>query len=185
MLPSDVDLAAGILAKAEQRERERAAGNHVELADLLEVVAVGVGDEQPPVVVRPRGNLKSSAKSPKTYFRGGAEQRAVIDEAADDRVPFVVGVVLRDGVDELRRDRAGGIRRRTGEALDVAVDVEEERPLLDVPAVVAALDDAVHFLDVVLADVADEEFGRFGVSNENLKGFRKPYAQISGRAPRS
>ena len=44
-----------------------------------------------------------------------------------------------------------------GKALVVAVDVEEERPFLHVPAVVAAPDHDVDLFDVVLSHVAHEE----------------------------
>src|SRR5262245_50441508 len=45
-----VDLAGRILAESEQRERERAAWKHVQLADRLEVAwAASVHDEQAPV----------------------------------------------------------------------------------------------------------------------------------------
>src|SRR5262245_42811653 len=77
------------------------------------------------------------------------QARAVVDEAADDRLALRV-VVHRDG-----RDEAGRIRRdarRVGEV-----------PLLEVPAVVAALHDLVDLLGVRLADVAGPELPGRGV----------------------
>ena len=83
--------------------------------------------------------------------------RAAIDEAADHHAALVV-VVFGDGIDQVRRHRAHG----TGHDLaDVRGDrIEPEGAFLDVPAVVAALDDEIHFLDVVLSGVADVQIAR-------------------------
>src|SRR5919106_3965396 len=75
-------------------------------------------------------------------------------------------VVLGDGVDEVWRDGHRSIGLSACETLIVPVDVEEQRPFLTVPPVVAAIDDDVDLLDVVLADVADEEPARLRVERK-------------------
>src|SRR5262245_58830892 len=137
-----VDLPGGVLTEPEQREGEFPSGQHVELADLpkILVVALRVDDEEPPVVVRSRREFEEPREVTKDVLvLETVEERAVIHEPTDDRMAFVMRVVLRDGLDETLRDRPGRIRRRIGEAVGGAVDVEEQRPLLEVPAVVATL----------------------------------------------
>jgi len=93
-----------------------------------------------------------------------------IDVAADDRVALVVRVVLGDGIDELRAAvGAGAVRFPAGEAGVSAVDVEEQRAFLAVPAVVAARNDLVDLLDVVLTDVPDVEVAVAVVEAEPIR----------------
>ena len=120
--------------------------------------------EQSSVVVRPAGEIEQTRKVAEDEATLElAQPLAAIDEAGDHGVTFLMRVVLRDRVDQSWRHRPAGHRIGCGEALRVAVRVEEQRAFLDVPAVVAAGDDAVDFLDVVLPDVADIEVAAFAV----------------------
>ena len=53
------------------------------------------------------------------------------------------------------------------------IRIEEKRALLAVPSIILAGFDEVDFLDVVLADIADDQ-ASVGASKEKRKGLRKP-----------
>jgi hypothetical protein len=69
----------------------------------------------------------------------------------------MMGVVLGDGVLQVPRNHGTSGGLPAGEALQVAIVVEEEGALLDGPPVVAPADHDAHLLEVVLPDVADVE----------------------------
>src|SRR5690606_27522790 len=118
----------------------RAAGER-ELPDLF----VLIDEEQP----------ASTARSTEVAEHISAGElrhtRAPVHESADHRDAFVV-VVLCDRVDQIRRIAARG-RLICDESAFLPVRVEVESALFDVPTEVAARDDSVHLLDIVLTGI--------------------------------
>src|SRR5215211_4855275 len=153
-----VQLAARILAHSEESEGKRAPGKHQDLADRTQSAARGAHGEKAAVVVRATREFEEQGEVAEDILSVQTREHApAIDVATDDRVPFMVSVVLGHRIDEAARHGARGIRAETGEAWLSAIDVKKRRALFEVPPVIASGDNEVDFLDVVLADVAHDQ----------------------------
>ena len=98
-------------------------------------------------------------------------RRAAVDEAAGDRDAVAVVVLQRSERAEIGSISPAGrpgcdCRRGADRAVGA---IEQEVAFLDRPAVVAAERDAVDFLDVVLADVGEDQIAVQAIEGEAVR----------------
>ena len=165
-----IELAGGVLA-----ERGPGVLTAVRARQLTALPLSAAG-----VVQRPDGAEAEVREQVRTDVAG--RLRAAIDEATGDRAPVVVVVLVE------RRLVRGIVAAGHLVPAHLRIGVPTERPLHDLPAVVAAPEAvrrlAVDLLDVGLADVSDPEVAAGAVERETPRVAETPRPDLVPRAVR-
>ena len=162
-----VEFALGILSEAVNCESagQDGAAAELEQGERLDHAGLQVGIENPAIGADGRGlerEITEDILSVK-FGNGGS----AIHKAAGDGDAFIVIILQRslracDWIDETCREANTAISRGGSDGAGVPAGaigpVEEVIPLLDWPAIIAAKGDAVDLLNVVLTDLALNEF---------------------------
>src|SRR3954454_20479826 len=151
----EVQLATAVLAPSRDLAVDRAVAEFADRGRLLRRRRRGDAEHTPMAIVQAPREIAEDIRADQSGHR-----RSAVDEAADDGGSVGMAVV-RDRVHQAGHRRAREHEGVRLEALRVEDrGIEPERSLAQAPAEVAARDDFVDLLDVVLADVTDPQAAR-------------------------